>query len=648
MKERKEMMNNSRRPKGRYHAVARTCLLTLAALVALSAQEAQGQWATSGDNITNTNTGNVGIGTASPAAKLDVSGSATFSGTTTVAGRGIFSIDGSNNLNLSMYNHFKINASTVITHGASEIYDNYFGMRYTPSNTLTVRIPASGSAYFNQGNVGINTTAPVGFFNVTGGGTNHYDASSQNVLINAQQGSITAGQSRHSIFGSVNINHDDNTTSGVYGHATGSDALNMTSGSMAGVRGYAVAPRYTTFNNAFATYGGHFVAENPYTTSHGNPHYIYGIYAKAGSSFGTASEVLYAGYFENNVTAGNDAYGIFQVTPGVKNYFAGNVGIGTTSPATRLDVAGQVKSSSGGFVFPDGTVQTTAATGSGSVNAANVSAGQFGAGNFSFPGNVDISGGVTWGASSSRTDWKSDAGAIASRSGFFETASPINYPAGATSWWHMLESRHSNPANNYALQIAGSFFDQNLYARKTNNNGATAWSKIVLQDSAGNTSVGASSASTLNVTGNINVSGNINAKYQDVAEWVPSSQQLEAGTVVALDPEKSNHVLASSEAYDTRVAGVISAQPGISLGDRGEGKVLVATTGRVKVRVDATRAPIKIGDLLVTSDVQGVAMKSEPVSIGGRRMHSPGTIIGKALEPLQKGTGEILVLLSLQ
>jgi hypothetical protein len=235
----------------------------------------------------------------------------------------------------------------------------------------------------------------------------------------------------------------------------------------------------------------------------------------------------------------------------------------------------------------------------------------------------------------------------------------VNYPAGAASWWHLIESRHSNPANNYALQIAGSFFDQNLYVRKTNvdNNttsATTAWSKVILQDSSGIVGIGTPAAlATLNVQGNTNVSGTITggvieAKYQDVAEWVPSSQQLEAGTVVALDPERSNQVLASSEAYDTKVAGVVSAQPGIRLGERGEGKVMVATTGRVKVRVDATRAPIKIGDLLVTSDVAGVAMKSEPISMGGRKMHAPGTLIGKALEPLEKGRGEILVLLSMQ
>jgi hypothetical protein len=159
---------------------------------------------------------------------------------------------------------------------------------------------------------------------------------------------------------------------------------------------------------------------------------------------------------------------------------------------------------------------------------------------------------------------------------------------------------------------------------------------------------GGANKMTLNSNGDLSVSGSIAAKYQDLAEWVPSSEQLSAGTVVVLDTTKSNQVVSATVAYDTRVAGVISAQPGITLGESGEGKVLVATTGRVRVKVDASRGAIQIGDLLVTSDVPGVAMKSEPVEFAGRKMHMPGTIIGKALEPLAKGTGEILVLLSLQ
>jgi hypothetical protein len=153
---------------------------------------------------------------------------------------------------------------------------------------------------------------------------------------------------------------------------------------------------------------------------------------------------------------------------------------------------------------------------------------------------------------------------------------------------------------------------------------------------------------TLTGTGNISASGNIAAKYQDVAEWVPASGAIGAGTVVVLDSERSNHVIPSARAYDTRVAGVVSANPGLILGERGNGKVMVATTGRVKMRVDATAAPIRVGDLLVTSDKEGVAMRSVPLDLGGTPIHRPGTLIGKALEPLEAGVGEILVLLSLQ
>ncbi len=42
-----------------------------------------------------------------------------------------------------------------------------------------------------------------------------------------------------------------------------------------------------------------------------------------------------------------------------------NVGVGKNNPTEKLDVAGVVRSSTGGFKFPDGTVQSTAATSSG-------------------------------------------------------------------------------------------------------------------------------------------------------------------------------------------------------------------------------------------------------------------------------------------
>jgi hypothetical protein len=207
-----------------------------------------------------------------------------------------------------------------------------------------------------------------------------------------------------------------------------------------------------------------------------------------------------------------------------------------------------------------------------------------------------------------------------------------------------IQFRESNGAATWSEWQ--QFFDR---FRLNTHDGTTTKPDVISVLPNGNVGIGkANPTAALDVVGDIKATGSVSATYQDMAEWVPSAQKLAAGTVVVLDTAKNNHVTASSRAYDTKVAGVISEMPGIILGVGGEGKLKVATTGRVKVRVDASRGAILVGDLLVTSEVEGVAMKSVPVDLGGVPIHRPGTIIGKALEPLAKGTGEILVLLSLQ
>ena len=266
-------------------------------------------------------------------------------------------------------------------------------------------------------------------------------------------------------------------------------------------------------------------------------------------------------------TSGNDIY----------NSNSGNVGIGMTSPAPKLFVAG------GYYGSPGNANQSLYALGAQSIG-------------------VDVSI-YSYGSICSQNQWGNCEGSGGVVLGISNTSAAINIPTSG-----------------------------NVFFNNGNNVG-----------------IGTTNPSTkFHVVGNVTVDGNISAKYQDLAEWVHSSRTIQPGTVVTVDQTLNNSVLPSDTAYDTRVAGVVSAQPGIVLGEAGADKVKVATTGRVKVRVDATTAPIRTGDLLVTSDREGMAMRSEPMDVGGRKFHQPGTLIGKALEPLAEGEGEILVLLSLQ
>lgn len=88
---------------------------------------------------------------------------------------------------------------------------------------------------------------------------------------------------------------------------------------------------------------------------------------------------------------------------------------------------------------------------------------------------------VRWGSNNTRTETCHDAGAVNMPSRFGETSTPApaaNWPPGATSWWHIIDCRHSNLSLVYAMQFASSFFAPDIYCRVTNGLATTTWNKL--------------------------------------------------------------------------------------------------------------------------------------------------------------------------
>ena len=101
-------------------------------------------------------------------------------------------------------------------------------------------------------------------------------------------------------------------------------------------------------------------------------------FSRGGANYFLASTA--GGYFDfvvNGKTPSDATASLKLAANGVVNFMAGNVGIGTLTPAQKLDVSGNLKITGVGnaLIFPDGTVQHTAGSGSGGGTITGVTAG---------------------------------------------------------------------------------------------------------------------------------------------------------------------------------------------------------------------------------------------------------------------------------
>jgi len=123
----------------------------------------------------------------------------------------------------------------------------------------------------------------------------------------------------------------------------------------------------------------------------------------------------------------------------------------------------------------------------------------------------------------------------------------------------------------------------------------------------------------------------------DLAEEYRSTQVLEAGDVVRVDDGGGANVVRADSGYQEGTIGVVSTEPGITLGDWTSqdrtNLYPIALAGRVPAKVTAENGEIKVGDPITSSaTTPGYAMKATKA----------GRTIGIALEGTATG-GKILV-----
>ncbi|MBM4253425.1 MAG: hypothetical protein FJ146_15760 [Deltaproteobacteria bacterium] len=293
--------------------------------------------------------GNVGIGTAAPAQKLAITGTSV-SGTASQSNISAFATNGLQivgNLGTApsqdaiTYQANAAGGGAAIAFGRGGGYDTFLSLYTNSSSGATPGTISERVRIDSNGNVGIGTTNPTQTLVVNGAG---------NIT------SLGVGSVADSTVGTLRVTANSATVPAVRTDQSGAGPTALFMGGNVGI-GTATPERKLHIHGSTATY---LKVTNDTTgvTASDGLFYGYDVHQAAWVSNAENTPLRIATNNIERMTITSD----------------GNVGIGTTNPSKPLEVAGTIKSSSGGFAFPDGSTQTTAATSGGITFSGSTSA----------------------------------------------------------------------------------------------------------------------------------------------------------------------------------------------------------------------------------------------------------------------------------
>jgi len=352
--------------------------------------------------------GNVGIGSTAPSSILDINGALTVRGMAapalSSAGEGRIYYDTTANV-------FKVSQN---------------GGAYTDLVSGGGGVPAGANTQLQFNNAGaFGADAALAWDNTNkrlGIGT-----ATPSTALTVQGGEITA-RSSSTINPTITAINIANTGSAVYGAMTSSVGSTVTgsffnsSASGTAVAGSATSTSGTTYGGFFsnASSAGAAVVGQATSSSGSATGGDFSTAASTGAAvYAIATRASGANYGVRGISSSSGGIGVYgqNTYSGIGGYFTsvlghalitgtGNVGIGTASPGQKLTVAGTIESTSGGIKFPDGSTQTTAATGGGGSNFQSFIA----SGTWTKPGSGNVAIVECWGGGGGGARYSNNAG----------------------------------------------------------------------------------------------------------------------------------------------------------------------------------------------------------------------------------------------